>query len=431
MQRDPRANPSEYFNQIDTFMASGEWRKLGIPEKDFSRDCDLSLRVMLTLILYMVADAGRRGYKCLLDQFWTDCWKCGIVLRSESPVTAAAFCKARKKLPPELIRALLHHAAEQFDRYFGHDFRLKGHRVFAVDGTKTQVTRSDELFDALGWHAGGYNPQMLVSTMYDVVSKVLHDLTVAPTHSSERGELCEMLDILREGDILTLDRGYPSFRLVTELRRRKIHFVIRLPSSTFAGVVRFVAEGGADGWVTINPPPGMRLTHVPMDVRVVVLPGEDGKPVVLMTDLEETEFTWLEMSNLYHLRWEAEELYKLEKGDYLGQKQYHAKSLDGLKQEVYGVALLISITRAFTAAASEASGTPYRHLYQKTAVLATADFITQLLLKERESELKEIVSYLLARIARDVVLPRPGRSYPRRSYRPRPRWTPTGKKGRK
>lgn len=131
-------------------MASGEWRKLGLPEKDFSRHRILPLRVMLTLILYMIADAGRRGYKCLLDQFWADCRKCGIHLRSESPVTPSAFCKARKKIPPEMIRALLQHAAEQFDMYFGHEFRLKGHRVFAVDGTKTQVTRSDELFDALG-----------------------------------------------------------------------------------------------------------------------------------------------------------------------------------------------------------------------------------------------------------------------------------------
>ena len=386
---------------------------------------------MLTLILYMVGDAGRRGYKVLLDQFWADCRKCGIQLPCEWPVTAAAFCKARKKIPSEMILTLVQHAAEQFDLYFGHDFRMKGYRVLAVDGTKTQVTRSDELFDALGWHAGGYNPQMLVSTLYDVLSKVPHDRRVAPTHSSERAELFGMLDTLRAGDILTLDRGYPSFELLAELRSRNVHFVVRLPSSTFKGVTRFVAEGGTDGWVTIYPPSRLCSSHVPMRVRVVVLPGADDKPVVLITDLEESEFSWLEMGDLYHLRWEAEELYKLEKGDYLGQKQYHAKSLEGLKQEVYGVALFVSITRAFTAAASDASGNPYRHLYQKTAILACADCITRLMLEDRGDELKDVVGYLVARIARDVVPPRPGRSYPRRSYRPRPRWTPTGKKGGK
>ncbi len=430
VQSDPRANPIVYFSQIDAFMASEEYREIGLLERDFSRERVLSLRVMLTILLYMVADAGRRGYKCLLDQFWADCRKAGIELGSLQPVSPAAFCKARHKIPSEMIRALLLHAAVQFDHYFGHDFRLKGHRLFAVDGTKTQVSRSDELFDALGWHASGYNPQMLVSTLYDVLSKVPHDLTVAPTHSSERAELSKMLDALREGDILTLDRGYPSFELIEELRRRSVHFIIRLPTSTFAGVVRFVAEGGTDGQTTINPPSRLRSTHKPMKARVVVLPTRGDKPVVLITDLKKAEFDWLEIGNIYHLRWEAEELYKLVKGDYLGQKQYHAKSLEGLKQEVYGVALFISIARAFTAAAAEASCTPYQHLYQKTAILSTADSITQLLLEEREGELKDIVGYLVARIARDIVPPRPGRSYPRRSYRPRPRWTPNGKRGR-
>jgi hypothetical protein len=412
-------------------MASGEFRKIGLLEKDFSRHRILPLRVMLTLLLYMIADAGRRGYKCILDQFWADCRKCGIDLGSEWPVTPAAFCKARMKIPSEMILALVHVAAEQFDQHFGHDFRLKGHRVFAVDGTKTQVTRSDDLFDALGWHASGYNPQMLVSTLYDVLSKVPHDLRVAATHSSERDELREMLDALHDGDILTLDRGYPSFELLTELGNRNLHFVIRVPSSTFAAVVRFVADGGSDGWVTVSPPSRLRSTQEPRKVRVVVLPVDDDKPVVLITSLDESEFPWLEMGDLYHMRWETEELYKLEKGDYLGQKQYHAKSLEGLKQEVYGLALFISITRAFTAAAADVSGTPYRHLYQKTAVLAAADCITQLLLEERTNEFNEVVQHLIARIARDIEPPRPGRSYPRRSYRPRPRWTPTGKRGRK
>ena len=158
----------------------------------------------------------------------------------------------------------------------------------------------------------------------------------------------------------------------------------------------------------------------------------DLKSVVLITDLEEAEFSWQESAELYHLRWAAEEFYKLEKGDYLGQGQFHSKSYDGLKQEVYAFALFISIARALTAASAEATGVPYRHIYQKTAVLAVADYLTRLLLlEEREDELRSVTALLLERISRTIVPPRPGRSYPRRSYRPRPPWTPTGKKGRK
>jgi hypothetical protein len=400
-------------------------------EGDFSRDGVLSLRLMLSLILYMIADAGRKGYKCLLDGFWDECWTLGIDLGREEPVSAEAFCKARMKIPSEMILALVHHAAQQFDLYFGDQFRLKGHRLFAVDGMKMQVSRSDELFDALGWHASGYNPQMLISTLYDVLSGVPHDLRVAPTHTSERAELTSMLDSLHEGDILILDRGYPSFELTAEFLERKLHFVVRLPAGTFKAVQQFVADGGTDGWVTISAPRHLPGTHPAIRVRVVVHPGKNLKPVVLLTDLGEAEFSWQELGELYHLRWAAEEFYKVEKGDYLGQGQFHSKSYDGLKQEVYAFALFMSITRALTAASAEAAGVTYRHIYQKTAVLAVADYMTRLLLEERKDELRSITEHLLERIARTIVPPRPGRSFPRRSFRPRPPWTPTGKKGRK
>jgi hypothetical protein len=410
-------------------MASEDCRETGLLEKDFSRNGVLSLRIMLTLVLYMIADAGRRGYMALLDAFWDECETLGIDLGTKEPVSAAAFCKARMKIPSEMILALVRHAAAQFDLYFGHRFRVKGYRVFAVDGTKVQVTRSDELFDALGWHASGYNPQMLLSVLYNVVSKVPHDLRVAPTHASERDELRAMLGTLRQGDILVLDRGYPSFDLVTELRHRRTHFLIRLPSETFPAVKAFVQEGGKDGWVTIAPPRRLRGTHVALRGRVVVMPGVDLKPVVFLTDLEETVFSWTEIGDLYHMRWESEELYKLEKGNYLGQGQFHSKTFDGLKQEVYAFALFVSTCRFLTAAAAQLGGVTYHHVYQKTALLAVADYITRLLLEERPDELRQLTARLLDRIGRTVVAPRPGRSHPRRSYRPRPRWTPKGKKG--
>jgi hypothetical protein len=113
----------------------------------------------------------------------------------------------------------------------------------------------------------------------------------------------------------------------------------------------------------------------------------DLKPVVFLTDLEEAEFSWTEIGDLYHTRWEAEELYKLEKGANLGQGQFHSKTFDGLKQEAYAFALFVSISRFLTAAAARLSGVPYRHIYQRTSLLAVGDYITRLLLEKRPDEL--------------------------------------------
>ena len=220
-----------YFNLIDGLLSSDESASFRVRRRDFSRSGPLSPEIMVTLLLFLVADAGRRGYQALLDAFWDECRSFDLPLPTERPVSVSAFCQARMKIEPDLIRRLLHDFVLSFEAQHGQDFRLKGHRVIACDGSKVSVRRSDELWDALGGPKGGHCPQMLLSTLCDVLSGVALDVAVAPTDCSERAELLGMLDQLRAGDILVLDRGYPSREIFSELRRRGIHFVIRNPAS--------------------------------------------------------------------------------------------------------------------------------------------------------------------------------------------------------
>ena len=46
----------------------------------------------------MVADGNRRGYRHLLDAFWDECASHHVLLPTERPVSAPAFCQARSKL---------------------------------------------------------------------------------------------------------------------------------------------------------------------------------------------------------------------------------------------------------------------------------------------------------------------------------------------
>lgn len=105
----------------------------------------------------------------------------------------------------------------------------------------------------------------------------------------------------------------------------------------------------------------------------------------------------------------------------------HAKSFDGVKQEAYAFGLFIGLSRLFMASASESANVPFPDLSQKRAILAVAAYVTRILLLKDRAKLERIVGRLLDRIARNIDPPRPGRSYPRRSFRPRPRWHATGK----
>jgi len=400
-------------------------------EQDFSRSGPLSLPLLVTLLLSLVADAGRRGYQALLDAFWDECRDHHIPLPTEQPVSASAFCQARKKIAPEFLRFLLHQVSDRFDRAHGPAFRWRGHRVFAVDGARISTQRSDPLWDALGGPQGAHCPQMLLSTLYDVQSGVVHDLTVAPTHGSERAELLRMLPRLEPGDILLLDAGYPSFLLLRELKRRGIHFVIRMPArQTFTQIERFLASGRTDRVLTLSPPRDLPQDLDPITVRAVNCARPDDEPFVLVTDLFDPELTPRTFDGLYHLRWGVEELYKLEQGDYLGQRQFHAKSVEGVRQEAYAFGIFISLSRMIMASAAEGAEVPFTDLSQKRGILAVASYLTRLILLGNRARLNRIVARLLERIARNIDPPRPGRSYPRRSFRPRPRWSATGKRGR-
>lgn len=333
-------------------------------------------------------------------------------------------------MDPEFVRSLIHQVADHFDQRHGAGLRWCGHRVFAVDGSKHSTQRSDELWGALGGPEGGPCPQMLLSTLYNVISGVVHDLTVMPTHTSERAELDRMLPRLRAGDILLLDAGYPSFLIFRELLQRSVHFVIRVPvRGTYTQIARFIESGAKDAIVTLSPSCGLPGHLDPVTVRVVNCARPSGEPIVLVTDLLDPKYTPEILDELYHLRWQVEELYKIEKGDYLGQRQFHAKSFNGVKQEAYAFGLFVTLSRLFMASASESAGVPFTQLSQKRSILAVAAYITRILLVKDRTKLEKIAGRLLVRIARNLEKKRPGRSYPRRSFRPRPLWRATGKRG--
>ena len=107
--------------------------------RDFSRGGRLQPELLITLLLYMVADGNRRGYRHLLDAFWDEARSYGLELPTDVPVSASAFCKAREKITNDLLRHLIHEIAESsLETTFGSQ-RWCGRRVFAVDGVTARL----------------------------------------------------------------------------------------------------------------------------------------------------------------------------------------------------------------------------------------------------------------------------------------------------
>ena len=360
-QSDPHATLYDirnHFSSISELLSSEKGQIFRLRSADFTRSRVLSPELVVVLLLYLVADAGKRGYQLLLRAFWDECSSHGLPLPSETAVTGQAFCAARRKLKPELLRQLVVRSAAQWDSQHGASHRFRGFRVLAVDGAKINLNRGDELFDYFGAPSGGHCPQMLLSTLYNPLSKRVHDLRVAPQDGDERRELEELMPSLSPGDLLVADRGYPSFRIFEKLLQAGCHFVIRSPKAqTFREVQSFVESGQEEGWVTLYPPSDYPdRTAAPIKLRIAVFREVSDDPIVLLTDLGSRSLTRQDLLTIYRLRWKIEEFYGLAQGECLGQRQYHAITPEGIMQEVFAMALLINLVRSCASAAADQHG---------------------------------------------------------------------------
>ena len=384
---------------------------------------------MVSLLVYMAADGGRRGYQHLLDGFWDEAKVNQVRLPVDQPVSGAAFCNARKKLSAGAIRRLLRDASDQFDKLHGRKHRVRGRRVLAVDGCKLPLQRASELWTAFGGPIDAHAPQVSISVLFDVLAKMPIDARIGPCATDERAHLCELLSSTREGDILVLDRGYPSYVVIDLLIEHELDFVMRVPvSGGFSAVEEFVRSGKDEADIVLVPAPS-HPAHLlpPKKLRAVRRLGPEGEPQVFLTTLSRTQFPHALICNLYPLRWEIELFYRLEKSDYVGHHQFHAKFPEGVRQEVFAFLLFIAITRTLMAAASKRSSAPFERLSQKSAILATARSLTVLLLESEPEQARQVLAALLERIAARLDPKHRQRSCPRRSFKPRSRWGPQGR----
>ncbi len=384
----------------------------------------------MSLLLYQVRHGERCGYARMLEAFWDEAHGAGLELPREDPVSAQAFSAARHKLPPEALRSLLHMAAGEFYRAHGEDFLWHGRRLLAADSANRTLQASDELWRQFGGHHRAHYPQTRVSALFDVLAELPLDVVAGRYAASERKQLAEMIEQTEAGDVLVLDRGYPSFDLFMMLRESGVDFVARMPvSSTFKAVEEFIASGESEAFVDIEAPRHSPLFGIePLTVRLVrVERGQDADPWILATSLLGEELSAADIADAYTRRWRIEEFYKCLVSSYFGQGFFHAKWTGGVRQEIYAQMLFVAITRTLMASAARAGGVDYRDLSTKGAILAVGDHLTRLLLRARNHPEREHMRRLLRRIARALERPRPGRSYPRRSRRPEPRWGPKGR----
>lgn len=194
-----------------------------------------------------------------------------------------------------------------------------------------------------------------------VLNQITIDAQLAPYKNSnnkkgsERALLDKHMPKLKEGDLLLLDRGYPSFSLFFLLKAQNIEFCVRMKGSWWKEVRKFRESGGKEKIVTfILPEKGRgKLTKYPewadksINCRLIRVELDTGGTEILCTSLIDTkQYSEGQFKGLYHFRWNEEEAYKLLKSR-IELEDSSGKTAKAVKQGFHAKIFLLTLGAAY------------------------------------------------------------------------------------
>jgi len=323
----------------------------------FSRQRKLTLKRLIFFIM-TIRSAVQRDLDFFLQKISSSEY-------SIREVSKGALTQARAKLEPWAFARLNEVASEQFYASSEH-YTWHGHRLLAVDGSTVVLPNHKSIREEFGQASFGPKADSkrslaIISMLYDVLNQIVLDGQIGPYKTtnqksgSERALLQNHLPRLAPADLLLLDRGYPSLHLFFELSALKVNFCVRMKTGWWKLVREFLATGEKEGIVEFELPekdyPKMakypEFTERTIRCRLTRIELEGGETEVLCTNLLDTEkYPYEDFADLYHLRWNEEEAYKLLKNR-IELENFTGKTARAVKQDFFAKIFLMTLTAAF------------------------------------------------------------------------------------
>lgn len=353
-------------------------------------------------------------------------------------VTKGAFTQARAKLKHEAFIELNDNVVNTFYSEAPY-LAWKDKRLLAIDGSRLLLPNHESVKEEFGVHSFGPNADSeqslaLTSLLFDPLNLITLDAQIAPYASSERDLLYKHLGKVEEGDMLLLDRGYPSIALIYLLIARKIDFCMRMKEDWWLPVKEFNESGEKERIVSFKLPKKDRklLKDYPdiidkeIKCRLVCVTLENGEKEILCTSLiDSKEYPHEAFCELYHYRWNIEEGYKLFKSR-AEVERFSGKTSLAVKQDFFAKIFMMSLCAVLAfpieekvkKESKEDEDTKHTKKINRTSALAMLQNITiGLFLK---SMLQKAIEAFDNVVKRTVEIVRPGRKFARKKKTKRP-----------
>ena len=258
--------------------------------------------------------------------------------------TYQGFMKTLRKWHVKLISAVVPHLRTQMEKVLWRKWKIAGYVVFAVDGSRVELARTESLEKAFspqrkkkGKNKGNKkgrraraktaarrkrakkqsaeavdkkanSPQMWLTLLWHVGTGLPWAWRTGPSDSSERGHFEEMLAELPENSLATADAGFVGYGFWSRVLNAGHHFVIRVGAN-----VRLIRQLGYarqhEHTVYLWTDKAAKKKQPPLVLRLIVV--HDGKhPMYLLTDLSKSQLSDRQAATIYGARWGIEVFFR-------------------------------------------------------------------------------------------------------------------------
>ena len=300
--------------------------------------------------------------------------------------TAAAFCKAKKKLPLTLLAKLIESVWQRCNQTVD-STRYCGHRTFYTDGSSASMPDTSLLQDRYGQPSGpkpgcGF-PVVKLLMLFDAATGMIRQVLINAYRSHELPLVHQFHGLLQKGDLLIADRGFFSYVHLASLTQRGIHGLIRLhqrigagfdPADAQLGAMRRVRVrilGPGDQWVMYRKPKRRpdwmdqdTYDRLPQELVLRELRyhldrrGFRTHRVTLVTTLLDPElYPASELAELYGHRWRVETNFRHLKTT-LKMAVLHGKSPKMVETELLAYVLVYNLVQLVIHEAARRQGVP-------------------------------------------------------------------------
>lgn len=408
-------------------------RKYRVNEKDFTRDRKLTFDTMSFCMLKLL----RQNIQVELNSYFSVSNR----LKTNTPmsVTSSAFVQSRKKIKPEMFSDLSRIIATDFYQDNDENIKLyKGHRVLSIDGSTINLPLTDEIKKIYGLFNNQTKTDDVVigrvSILYDVLNEIVLDGKLCSIKEAEVPLSREHFKYAKKGDLIIMDRAYPSFESLYLMIQLGIHCLFRC-KHTFSNVVKnFYDSNKKEQTIEIRPSENHSFKGLPynrnstLTVRMIRIVLPSGEVEILMTTLlDNKKYLHKEFKDLYFKRWPIETYYDRFK-NIIGVENFSGTSDQFIQQEFNCALYMSNLQSILTKEAQEEANEKYqnrKYEYKINSSLSLCNIRTKLVeLFTSKKENEVIMQELKTLFVLNVVPVRPNRTFERKPDKYRQRTKP-------